>query len=68
MIHFDKTQPVDIRPRYDFGGGVILQRVSATCYKPVDIFGEPTGPMVRAEHVVYESTLEAQKSRSAKTI
>lgn len=61
---FDKTQPVEIRPRYDFGGGVILQRVSATCYKPINVFGEPAGPMVRAELVVYESTLSAQLQRS----
>jgi hypothetical protein len=63
VIQFDKTQPVEIRPRYDFGGGVILQRVSAIRYTNV-----LTGEEYRAEHVVYESTLETQKSRSAKTI
>lgn len=63
MIQFDKTQPVDIRPRYDFGGGVIFKRVSATCYKPINAFGEDAGPMVHCELVVYESTLDAQRSK-----
>lgn len=67
VIQFDKTQPVEIRPRYDFGGGVIFKRVSATCYKPINAFGEDTGPMVRAELVVYEPTLEAQRRKQQGT-
>lgn len=63
MINFDKTQPVEIRPRYDFGGGVIFRRVSATCYKPITVFGEDNGPMVTCENIVYESTLDAQRQK-----
>lgn len=63
MIQFDKTQPVDIRPRYDFGGGRIFQRVSASCYKPINAFGEGIGPVVRCELVTYEPTLELQRTR-----
>lgn len=63
MIQFDKTQPVEIRPRYDFGGGVILQRLTATTYQPITPFGEPAGEPVRAELVVYEATLDAQRNK-----
>jgi hypothetical protein len=59
VIQFDRTQPVEIRPVYDFGRGVILQRLSATSYKHV-----LTGELMRAEVVVYEPTLAAQLTNS----
>jgi hypothetical protein len=65
MIQFDKTQPVNINPRYAFGGGVILRHITGDSWEQVD-FGGTHIAYVKAESVDYAPTLAEQfiKGRS----
>lgn len=53
---------VDNRPRLDFGGGRYLRHVMDLSYEEITLDGQHVA-YVKAEDVIYESTLEAEFSK-----